>query len=213
MIQVKRGPEPNELVDARNKQLPKIRALGRDPFSNEISREYAVVAEALCIAQHYKCCYCEYRIVKAFNDVEHYRPKGSANRKPGSNDNHGYWWLAYTWENLLFACNVCNRSSKNDLFPLKLTSVAMRAEDIAPCNEMPLLIDPSSTVNPVEHIQYCYYAKAGEVGYWWAEPRNGSLLGLYTIDVCDLNRKSLREMRGYHIRMNIACDIDRKSVV
>ena len=39
-----------------------------------------------------KCCYCEKREEQAkYRDVEHYRPKST------------YWWLAWTWENLLFS--------------------------------------------------------------------------------------------------------------
>jgi uncharacterized protein (TIGR02646 family) len=107
MIRITRGPEPANLVTIRNAQLAVLRTLGREPTSKEING-YSVVAEDLWKAQHHKCCYCEQRIPKGFNDVEHYRPKAVAARQPGSNDTHGYWWLAFTWENLLFACPACN---------------------------------------------------------------------------------------------------------
>jgi len=157
------------------------------------------VKQALRAAQHDKCCFCESKLGHAqFGDVEHYRPKVRADRRPGCAASHGYWWLAFTWSNLLFACPSCNRSSKNDRFPLCGGSVALEAEDPSPGREEPLLLDPGSAVNPVEHIQFKWKA-IGPVGapkYWWARPRRGSVFGQMTIDVCDLNHYELRELRG-----------------
>ncbi len=61
----------------------------------------------------YKCAYCEKLIdtigadkkESSFADVEHYRPSSI------------YWWLAYCYENYLYACEICNRSYKKDKFP------------------------------------------------------------------------------------------------
>lgn len=56
---------------------------------------------------HGKCAYCEATTaVVAHGDVEHYRPKGI------------YWWLAYTYDNYLYACQICNQVYKSDNFPL-----------------------------------------------------------------------------------------------
>lgn len=53
-----------------------------------------------------KCAYCEANAqVVAHGDVEHYRPKSI------------YWWLAYTYDNYLFACQICNQVYKKDNFP------------------------------------------------------------------------------------------------
>jgi uncharacterized protein (TIGR02646 family) len=53
-----------------------------------------------------KCAYCEANTeVVAHGDVEHYRPKSN------------YWWLAYTYDNYLYACQICNQSYKSDNFP------------------------------------------------------------------------------------------------
>lgn len=196
MIQITRGPEPAKLGGIRNAQMAALRALGREPKSEEING-YKAVAEDLWKAQHHKCCYCEQRIPMSFNDVEHYRPKAAADRRPGSNDTHGYWWLAFTWENLLFSCPACNRSNKNSRFPLEMGSSALIAEDLLLEKERPLLIDPGSTVNPVEHIEFIYttVGPPGTPMQWWARPRNGSLLGNFTIDICGLNRGELRELR------------------
>lgn len=54
-----------------------------------------------------KCAYCEANTeVVAHGDVEHYRPKSV------------YWWLAYTYDNYLYACQICNQIYKSDNFPI-----------------------------------------------------------------------------------------------
>ncbi|GAA4509234.1 hypothetical protein GCM10023172_42440 [Hymenobacter ginsengisoli] len=58
-----------------------------------------------------KCAYCEATTdIVAHGDVEHYRPKGI------------YWWLAYTYDNYLYACQICNQVYKSDHFPLPGTT-------------------------------------------------------------------------------------------
>ncbi|OOG66776.1 hypothetical protein [Flavobacterium sp. A45] len=70
-----------------------------------------------------KCAYCEANTdVVAHGDVEHYRPKSI------------YWWLAYTYDNYLFACQICNQTYKSDNFPI-------RGANLYPS---PLLIDIST---------------------------------------------------------------------
>lgn len=199
MIRIERCPEPAKLAAVRTAQLTALRALGRDPTSGDVDG-YRVVAEELWRSQYHKCCYCEARIPKGYNDVEHYRPKAAADRRPGCTSTHGYWWLAFTWSNLLFACPDCNRSHKNSQFPLDNGCQALVPEDLPPGNEAPLLIDPSSTINPVEHIVFVYQGigRTGAVRNWWARPRNGSRLGNSTIEVCGLNRADLREVREDH---------------
>lgn len=57
-----------------------------------------------------KCAYCEANTaVVAHGDVEHYRPKSI------------YWWLAYTYDNYLYACQICNQSYKSNNFPIAAT--------------------------------------------------------------------------------------------
>lgn len=60
------------------------------------------------IETHHKCAYCEANTkVVAHGDVEHYRPKSI------------YWWLAYTYDNYLFSCQICNQSYKSNNFPIE----------------------------------------------------------------------------------------------
>lgn len=199
MIRINRGPEPTTLLGIRDSQLKILRNLGRAPTSNDVEG-YRAVAEELWTSQYHKCCYCEARIPRGYNDVEHYRPKAEADRSPGCTSTHGYWWLAFNWDNLLFACPACNRSNKNSKFPLEVGCQSLIPEDKSPGNESPLLLDPGSSTNPVEHIEFSYI-RAGSAKSslsWWAKPRNGSHRGKVTIDVCGLNRDDLREIRDDH---------------
>lgn len=204
MILINRGDEPAELKTLRVKKLAALRALGREPTSDDIDGyrgKEDCVAKALSRAQHKKCCYCEGRLKTQFNHVEHYRPKGRAVREPGCNLRHGYWWLAFTWENLLFSCSSCNSPGKGDQFPLLDGSTSLTAEQAPPGGEMPLLLNPGSNINPVEHIVFILESVSAQAGepQWRAHARNNSPWGGKTIEVCKLNTQDLLENRAIHI--------------
>lgn len=79
----------------------------------------AEVKQALRIAQHDKCCFCEAKLGHTqFGDVEHFRPKAGSRQRPDDRPMAGYYWLAYAWANLYLSCEVCNRRHKGGLFPL-----------------------------------------------------------------------------------------------
>jgi uncharacterized protein (TIGR02646 family) len=62
---------------------------------------------------HGKCAYCEApTTIVAHGDVEHFRPKSI------------YWWLAYCYDNHLFACQICNQTHKGDHFPVSGERIA-----------------------------------------------------------------------------------------
>lgn len=210
MIRIQRGPEPAKLGPVRTTELTKLGQLGRPPTSKEITG-YAIVGEELWRAQHRKCCYCEMIIKKKFHDVEHYRPKASANCAPGCQRQYGYWWLAWTWDNLLFACPSCNRSEKNDAFPLAHNSPTLADHAQPPDQEQPLLLNPGDTINPVEHIVFVYEAGKGKgkTRNWRANPRNGSPLGVFSIDVYGLNTDELLELRNSYYENTISRRIEK----
>lgn len=207
MILIDRGMEPKQLVQARERELPRLQAFARERrITGEDITGYQIVAERLWERQHHKCCYCEDKVRERHNDVEHHRPKGRADRNPGCAETYGYWWLAFDWENLLFACRCCNRSEKNDLFPLAPGDTPLLVGEKPPGRERAYLLDPGARVNPVEHIEFEYrYSVAGEPRHlqgpkqWFARPRDGSLRGHWTIRVCGLNDGGLVELRKDHI--------------
>lgn len=151
---------------------------------------HASVRDALRQAQHQKCCFCEGKFDSfAAGDVEHYRPKGrvrqdrsSAALKPG------YFWLAYTWENLYWCCQICNRSHKRDYFPLKNPAKRARSHTDCLADELPRILDPGGPEDPVEHIDFHY-----EVAVPLTER------GRATIEVLGLNRDALLEDRRYRL--------------
>lgn len=161
MIAVHRGAEPPAAVEARRKALARATlawAEGRDIDLDG----YRVAARSLWNNQHGKCAWCE-RVPGWENQpVEHYRPKGGAingdavTGERRSHDQDHYWWLAWTWENLLFACARCNGpATKGNWFPLAPGAARARApsrdyhlslpaESMAIADERPLLLDPGA---------------------------------------------------------------------
>lgn len=208
MILITRGSEPQVLIDARRKNLPgleQIIAAGRKPKSAEIiGYGHPDVRKALWNAQHRKCCYCEKEIELPYEDVEHFRPKAEADRLPGSTLRYGYWWLACTWENLLYACRQCNEFAKGIKFPLNHGSTPLIEGEFPPGQESCLLIDPAAE-SGVQHIQFKRQRRNGKYA-WVPEPRNNSVKGLWTVRVCELDRDTLLEQyRSYVEQVVMPC--------
>ena len=145
------------------------------------------VKSALKKAQHDKCAFCESKVSHiAHGDVEHYRPKGGY-RQNGSDslEQPGYFWLAYAWQNLFFACQLCNQSFKKNLFPLADPTRRARShlDDLAA--EEPMLI------HPADEEPGAFIAFREEMAF----PINDHPRARTTIEVLGLNREALAEMR------------------
>jgi len=54
------------------------------------------IKTALELIYYKKCAYCEKDVGDSFYHIEHYRPKKE------------YYWLDYSWDNLLICCDKCN---------------------------------------------------------------------------------------------------------
>lgn len=109
----------------------------------------------LLMQMHYgKCCYCETkRYDRGDLHVEHFRPKAGVRQSHDDKEERpGYYWLMYTWENLLLACPACNRI-KGTCFPLTDPSLRARSHDDDLARETALLIDPT-TEDPRDHIHF-----------------------------------------------------------
>lgn len=174
-----------------------------------------------------KCAYCETREVRSDYDAEHFRPKAGirikvAGRKKqsdceipdeyGNSIKHpGYFWLAYTWSNLLPACRHCNSArGKKNQFPVKNSHVGVKRlsatevaglacpriqskvktrsdiyylqlEDLTALED-PLLLHPYFD-DPSEHLVF------GEFGV--VAPRDGSEKGMNSIEVYNLDSEPL----------------------
>lgn len=200
--------EPAALATARAAALATLQPAG--PASRkDLPGTYKVAHDDLWKAQHYKCAYCEHREQSKRNDVEHFRPAVRADRKPGSTSTHGYWWLAYTWENLLFSCRNCNQSpAKLDKFPLAVGSTALTPQQSPPGQEQPLLLDPA-TESGLDHLEYVEERRPGVAPRWTLRARNGSLRGDWTIRVCKLDRPDLISLYTSHVTTTLTPDRDK----
>lgn len=151
-----------------------------------------------------KCAYCESPLPELEFDVEHFRPKGAVGE---SSAHSGYYWLAYTWDNLFPSCKPCNQKRKDlatytdshngpaagklDQFPLLNEERRAASPDDDWHLEEPLLLNPCID-NPEEHLVY------GLGGFIF--PKSGDQRGAESIRVYHLERKRLRDRRNGRLR-------------
>lgn len=121
-----------------------------------------------------KCAYCETKIERW--DVEHFRPKSI------------YYWLAYSWDNLLLACPTCN-GYKNNHFEVLQDRVEYRSEDILTVHNL------MSYYNQKENNLF-FNPELDDPEVYIKFEENGKLVSNnnkvdYTIKTCKLNRSKL----------------------
>ena len=148
---------------------------------------HQTVKEALKVAQHRKCAFCEsFFAHTGYGDVEHFRPKaGYKQREPDELRQPGYYWLAYEWDNLFCSCQLCNQQFKRNLFPLKDGRKRCRSHRGDLGKEEPLLVDPGQS-DPTAFIGF-----REEYAYAVADCAEGRS----TIAALGLNREELAEQR------------------
>ncbi|WP_175154649.1 AAA family ATPase [Achromobacter piechaudii] len=129
---------------------------------------------------HGKCAYCEQAIETG---LDRFRPSSNSLGIDGKTDPNHYWWLAYDWSNLYFACNGCSRAKANR-FPVsgKRSRIGRRGDDLV--DEMPMLLDPCAD-QPEDHLQF------DNTGRVIAKSERGHL----TIETLALNRPQLVQLR------------------
>jgi len=141
-----------------------------------------------------KCCFCERTRDKAREpDVEHFRPKAKVTEDA---THPGYWWLAFNWNNLLWACKACNEEYKRNHFPLDDPSTRVSAEGGDLSAEDLLLLDPA--VDDCEQFfRYDWISAPGLMVKMDAVDANPR--GCSSIKILGLNRQDLLEERNRHI--------------
>ena len=136
------------------------------------------IKEKLTDLYHHKCAFCETRVEQLH--VEHYRPKTY------------YYWLAYSWDNLLLACPTCNEckvqkfdvKTKKAVYSLTVDKKINKLGRIYDRIEHPLLVNPEA-IDPELYLTY------DETGAMYStEP-----CFIWTIDACNLNRTYLKDER------------------
>jgi hypothetical protein len=189
VIGLERPDAPDVLRGDRSKDAQALRAqlrkAGTRPPELAAFVYGAEVFDALAAMTGGRCAYCERVIAGAGGyasrtrsaGVTHHRPPWGAVGSDGTASVEHYWWLAYSWDNLLPACSECIRA-KGNRFPVDAPERARRGRPLG--DERPLLLDPGAE-DPEPHL--LFQPDGTVVG---ATPRGGA-----TIEVLALNRASL----------------------
>ena len=161
---------------------------------------------ALKNAQNGKCCFCEARFDANYRgDVEHYRPKGAIG-SGATKIRPGYYWLAYNWANLYFACADCNQYQKRAAFPLVDESSRALDHHSEVAEEDPLILDPGGPRDPREHIRF---NRDVPIGTSAAGKETIRRLGLDREALCRDRRKHLRTLQAM-INIIRLCEFDER---
>ena len=187
MIQLHRPPIPAPLAAAAPAATKALWAAWKKDEKLEIKASiyaHAAVKTTLREAQRDKCAYCETLNPTSHDVVEHFRPKNGWRQRRGDPLRYPeYFWLAYDWENLLFACDRCNDAGhKQNLFPLRNPSRRATAASYDIKREQPLLLNPYDNKDPEKHIEWSRDVP---------RPRRGSRIGRTTIETFGLAQDSL----------------------
>jgi uncharacterized protein (TIGR02646 family) len=151
------------------KQLATLGPQQRPEFRFELMKEFKPYLLDLF---HHKCAYCESPIVAQHGDIALFRPKSA------------YPWLAYRWDNMLIACQMCNQAYKANRFPL-LPKTKRATNETELSAEQPMLLNPCED-NPEEHLEF------DDAGTVLPLTKRGEA----TLAELGLNREELREYRG-----------------
>ncbi|HRG77594.1 MAG TPA: HNH endonuclease [Leptospiraceae bacterium] len=128
---------PPITAEATNTQLARDNIIRTGNYNIRYNLLYKTkeIKAALNTVYNGKCGYCETPVKVYINNignvpdpdyqrtVEHYRPKSN------------YYWLAFSWDNLLITCSRCNRA-KLDNFQIKGKQVIYDPKDLQKINEL-----------------------------------------------------------------------------
>ena len=185
---LKNGSRQTERDCASYDKSPKKYRSGTKHFPRKNYYSWKVVKEALMKIHHGKCCYYENQIEPGDLHVEHFRPRGAFRQTAGGNNKYpGYYWLAYSWDNLLLACPTCN-VTKGSTFPLENPKQRARSHNDALANEVAMFVNPAVD-DPREHIRFIDDA-----------PCHLTERGRRTINELKLNRNELADLRLTYFR-------------
>ncbi|NOS87650.1 MAG: TIGR02646 family protein, partial [Methylococcaceae bacterium] len=172
-------PRPPKTTHKRRKEVIKKGSYINENIYNERYKQDDVKI-ALKNIYHSKCAFCEQKI-EQFH-VEHYRPKQT------------YYWLAFSWDNLLLSCATCNTNKDTNFDVIghqaNLTITLSTIRNINNISagyditERPKMVNPEVT-DPEGEIQF---SKNGSV-------QSNNPRFAYTIDKCKIDRTDLNDSR------------------
>lgn len=196
MINVKKGPMPVhllnsisspdndrfkiiDLIETQNKTWKEIGSFTFKDYSDDS------VKSQLKNDFNFKCAYCESIFMhNSYGEVEHWRPKKAVKDNAA---HKGYYWLASDWDNLLWACRICNSAKyKGNHFPLKNLANTCYSSGDNLMNEEPLLLNPCNLTIPIkDHIKFL------KNGLIQGKTKEGAV----SIDIYGLKRHNLQAER------------------
>lgn len=172
-------PQPSETTHQRRLELITLGRYRDEPIYNSRYKQ-TDTHTLLKNIYHNKCAFCE-QIVEQ-GHIEHYRPKKK------------YFWLAYSWDNLLFTCPTCNINKDIHFEILGSPGIFLNTpENVKALNqsgakydeiEQPKMVNPEAT-DPNGNFQF---------------QRDGKILSedirfAYTIEKCKIDRDGLNDQR------------------
>lgn len=176
-----KGDEKRKATTTHKRRLQLIRNKKYIHHTNYDSRyKTDDIRERLKQKYFHKCAYCEQK-AESYH-VEHYRPKVI------------YYWLAFSWDNLLYVCPKCNEY-KRDTFALygSLADFKYSKQNMLNINnlsisydvkEKPLLVNPERE----DPFPLLVFDQNGKIS------SNDDRMK-YTIELCKLDRDSLKTRR------------------
>ena len=132
---------------------------------------------------HARCAFCCRPLAAKEARVHHLRPSQDAVGHDGSTSRSHYYWLAYDWSNLYLACTECTEA-QGPKFPVDRQRATPGRIGQALDAEMPVVLDPCRDDPELKLV----YLKSGEVASEDARGRS-------TVDIFDLNRRQLLDLR------------------
>ena len=175
----RRVPRPCKTTHTRRKELINNGAYIDDANYNSRYKNKDI-KEKLKEIYHGKCAFCEQKVEQLH--VEHFRPKKI------------YYWLVYSWDNLILACPTCNEykdinfevnglrcTFENNEENLRKINNISESYDVL---EQPKMVNPEK----IDPFDYITFTKTGRI-----DSLDQNLK--YTITTCKLDRNYLNDER------------------
>jgi hypothetical protein len=207
--------EDTEKIAAGDKTLISDK-IYKGEYKDAQRKSQSQVRDYLNIYYHHKCAYCE-QFCKA--EIEHYRPKKGVTEDIA---HAGYYWLCYSWSNLVPSCRYCNtEGGKGNKFPIinknkrvkeptinsaKLDKDRCEAHKTPLIDEEPYLLHPEIDKNPESFLAFKINDDKTGVEIFGIDANNR---GKTTIEICNLNRTDLLMKRLFEVYFNIKQSINR----
>jgi uncharacterized protein (TIGR02646 family) len=184
----------DEVKNAFNKNIEVKRHDSGNAYSDGKTDNKDSIKWTLKQIYYEKCAYCESYIKNDFGDIEHFRPKNRLKNEDTKCDkSYSYYWLSFSWSNLIPSCKRCN-GKKSSCFDILGTRASYDSEKLDDLNfktaeyndlEQPKLLHPEYDTF---EDKICFNARGKIIS---KDERVK-----YTVKVCDLNRENLIRSRG-----------------